>query len=271
MSAKGSYDPRRAGLAAEVERLEAQAALAWPAEERLLRGLGVAGAVLELGCGSGALLERLQALAGRLVAVEPDAELAALARTRVPDAEVLTGQAEALPLSERSVDAAVARYVLQHLPDPAAALRELARVLRPGGVLAAIEVDGLLWGLAEPTFPEVAAVQAKVWRAQCGRGGNRTIGRRLPRLLREAGFVDVRLQLYSYGSFEHGLDAFDVHLHPAQLEPALADGTIGADEFETVRSAYERFRADRDAYVVLVGLVVSGRVPSKNSPTVDSS
>lgn len=271
MAAEGSYDPRRAGLGTEVERLEAQAALAWPAEEPLLRALGIAGAVLEVGCGPGALLERLEPLATRLLAVEPDAELAALARARVPAAEVLAGRAEALPLADGSVDAAVARYVFQHLPDPAAAARELARVLRPGGVLAAIEVDGPLWGLAEPSFPEVAAVEAKVWRAQRGRGGDRMVGRQLPRLLRAAGFAEVRLRLYSYGSLEHGLDAFDVHLHPSRLEPALADGTIAAADLAVARAAYERFRADPDAYVVLAGLFVSGRLPSRNSPTVDSS
>ncbi len=271
MAADSAYDPRRAGLDAELARLEAQAALAWPAEERLLRELGVGGDVLDVGCGPGAVLARLRPIAERLVGVEPDAELAALAHARVPDAEVLAGRAEELPLPDGSFDAAVARYVFQHLHDPAAAASELARVLRPGGIVAAIEVDGQLWGIAEPSFPEVAAVQAKVWRAQRDRGGDRSVGRRLPAILREAGFADVRMTAYSYSSHELGLDAFDVHLHPSQLGAALAEGIITDADMETAQTAYERFRADPDAYVLLTGLVASGRLPSRNSPTVDSS
>jgi SAM-dependent methyltransferase len=246
-------------MTTEVERLEGQAALAWPAEKRVLEELGVGGTVLEVGCGPGALLERLQELADTLVAVEPDPEFAALARARVPEAEILDGRAEMLPLDHATVDAAVLRYVFQHLADPATAARELRRVIRPGGVLAAIEVDAQLWGIAEPTFPEVAAIHAKVWLSQRERGGDRSVGRRLPAILREAGFGDVGIQVYGYSSTELGLDAFDVHLDPAQLEPHIADGTITPAEYAAAVGAYRRFRADPDAFVLLTGLVVSGQ------------
>jgi ubiquinone/menaquinone biosynthesis C-methylase UbiE len=243
----------------EVERLEAQAALAWPAEKRVLEAIGVGGTVLEIGCGPGAFLERLRELTDALVAVEPNPEYAELARKRVPEADVIEGRAESLPLQHATVDAAVARYVFQHVGDPATVARELRRVLRPGGVLAAIEVDGQLWGIAEPSSPEVAAIHAKVWLAQRERTGDRMVGRRLPAILREAGFVDVRVDVYSVSSLELGLDAFDVHLDPAQLEPALEDGTITAGELATAIGAYRRFRADPDAFVLLTGIVVSGR------------
>lgn len=275
--AERSYDPRRGpgGVEAEVERLEAQAALSWPEEARLLRELGLrdGATVLDVGCGPGAVLARLRELVpgAALVGVEPDPELAALARARVPGAEILEGTAERLPLADDSVDFAVARYVFQHLPDPAAAARELRRVLRPGGTLAAIEVDGQLWGLAEPSFPEVAEIHAKVWLAQRGRGGDRMVGRRLPRILAGAGFEDVVVRLYGSSSDEHGLDAFAVHLDPEPYVEHVEAGTISLAEYAALQRAYRRFRADPTAYVVLAGLVVAGRLPSRNSPTVDSS
>lgn len=260
-----SYDPRRGpGLDAEVDRLEAQAALAWREEARLLRELGVdrAGTVVEVGCGSGALLARLRELApeARLTGVEPDGDLRALARARVPAAEVVDGSAEALPLADGSADAVVLRFVLQHLADPVAALREARRVLRPGGLAVAIEVDGALWGLAQPSWPEVQAVQAKAWAAQARRGGDRMIGRRLPRLLAAAGFAEPELRLYAYHSDDLGLDAFAPLLDPAStLEQALADGAISLADYGVAVSGYRRFRADPDAFVLLAGLLACGR------------
>ena len=81
----------------------------------------------------------------------------------------------------------------------------------------------------------------------------------------------MRTTVYSYSSHEHGLDAFDAHLHPSQYEPALADGTITPADFAVLVAAHERFRADPDAYVALCGLVVSARLPSRNSPTAGSA
>jgi ubiquinone/menaquinone biosynthesis C-methylase UbiE len=260
-----SYDPRRgAGLDAEVDRLEAQAALAWHEEARLLGELGVdrAATLVEVGCGSGALLARLHGLApsAELVGVEPDGELRDLAVAHVPSADVVDGAADALPLADASADAVVLRFVLQHLADPVAALREARRVLRPGGVVVAIEVDGALWGLAQPSRPEVQAVQAKAWAAQARRGGNRMIGRRLHRLLAAAGFAEPELRLYGYHSDDLGLDAFAPLLDPAStLAQAVADGAITLADYGVAVDAYRRFRADPNAFVLLAGLLAFAR------------
>jgi SAM-dependent methyltransferase len=247
-----------------VARLEQQAELAWASERRLLAELGLCDgqAVLELGCGSGALLARLAAWlpGGRLLGVEPDAELAAAARTRVPGAKIVAGEATSIPLEDNSVDFALARFVFQHLPDPTAAAGELQRVLRPGGTLAVIEVDGELWGLAQPSFPRAAQVHAKAWASLRARGGDRMIGRRLTTILAAAGYADVDLRLYGYHSDALGLDAFAPILDPAQsLTPFVEDGTITPGEFGLALEAYRRFRADPDAFVLLVGLIAAGR------------
>jgi SAM-dependent methyltransferase len=253
------------GFEAEIARLEVQAGLAWPQEARILSsvGLGDAGSVLDIGCGSGANLERLaeSAPGARLVGVEPDERLRKLASERVARAEVLAGSAEALPLADGSVEFATARYVFQHLADPERAAREALRVLRPAGTLAAIEVDGELWGIVQPHFPEAAEVQRMAWLAQRDRGGDRMIGRRLWRILSAAGFTDLSLQLFAYHSDDLGLDAFAPMIDPSGLLPLVERGVIGPVDYARAVHAYGRFRADPAAFVLLAGMVVSGRAP----------
>jgi SAM-dependent methyltransferase len=262
-----SYDPDLigGGFEGELARLEAQARLAWPQEAALLEtlGFGAARAVLEIGCGSGAHLKRLAGAApnAELIGIEPDERLRALAAERVPRARLLDGTAEALPLADDSVDFAVARYVFQHVTDPARVAQEALRVLRPGGTLATIEVDGELWGIAQPRFREVQAAHEKAWRAQRGRGGNRMIGRRLWRILAAAGFTDLSLQLFGYHSDELGLDAFAPLIDPAGLQPLVEAGVVGTFDYARAVHGYERFRADPDPFVLLVGLLISGRKP----------
>lgn len=261
----GSYDPRAmaGGVAGELHRLEIQAGLGWREEARLLAELGLVDGqrVLELGCGSGALLHRLRALlpASALTGVDADAELLGHARERVPDASLVQADASDLPLPDASADVAIARLLFQHVADPVAVAREARRVLAPGGTLAAIEVDGELWGVATPHEPELAAIHAKAWSAQTRRGGDRYIGRRLWRILTAAGYRDVSVRPYAYHSDELGLDAFGDLISPAALAPLLADGTLSPDEYAIAVRGYQRFRASPDAFVMLVGFVVAGR------------
>ena len=262
-----SYEPDRmqGGFDGEVARLEVQARLAWPQEARILTSLGLTTArdLLEIGCGSGAHLERLAAAApdARVTGVEPDERLRALALDLVPRAQVVAGTAEALPLESGSVDFAVARYVFQHVADPDFAAGEALRVLRPGGTLAAIEVDGELWGLVQPRFPEARAAHEKAWLAQTQRGGDRTIGRRLWRIFRAAGLTDLSLQLFAYHSDDLGLDAFAPLIDPSSLLPLVEAGVVGTLDYARAVHGYECFRADPSAFVLLAGLVVSGRAP----------
>lgn len=99
--------------------------------------------VADLGCGTGAVAASLAPLVHRVVAVDDSAAMLAVCRGRLagfPNVEVLEGQLESLPLETASVDAATAILVLHHLPDPAKALGEVARVLRPTGRLVVVDM-----------------------------------------------------------------------------------------------------------------------------------
>jgi len=90
---------------------------------------------LDLGTGSGGWLPALSELAERVVAVEPDAEVAALARGR-GGAQVIVAGATQLPFADDVCELVTAFDVLEHLEDDLGALREVRRVLAPGGILA---------------------------------------------------------------------------------------------------------------------------------------
>jgi ubiquinone/menaquinone biosynthesis C-methylase UbiE len=95
--------------------------------------------VLELGCGDGRAFEHYGPRVERVLAVEPDPVAREAAAQRARDAavpiEVVDGGAEALPVEDGAFDAAVVLWVLCTVPDPAATLHELRRVLVPGGEL----------------------------------------------------------------------------------------------------------------------------------------
>jgi SAM-dependent methyltransferase len=93
--------------------------------------------VLDAGCGPGWASERIRdELGASVVAIDQSERMVELSRARGVDARV--GDAQALPFADGSFDAALAAWMLYHVPDLDRALAELARVLRPGGRLVAV-------------------------------------------------------------------------------------------------------------------------------------
>ena len=99
--------------------------------------------VLDVGCGPGALTAELASRAGAqaVSAVEPSASFAAAVQERLPEVDVRRGAAERLPFPDDAFDAAMAQLVVHFMADPVAGLREMGRVTRPGGVVAACVWD----------------------------------------------------------------------------------------------------------------------------------
>lgn len=117
--------------------------------------------LLDLAAGTGKLTESLLRLPGaRVVAVEPDPAMIAQLRTLLPATDSRTGTAEDIPLPDASVDAVLVGQAW-HWFDPRLALPEVARVLRPGGVLAA------LWNSEDTSAAWIAGFrEANGWEQQ---------------------------------------------------------------------------------------------------------
>lgn len=102
--------------------------------------------VLDVGCGPGGLAGELADRVGaaNVAAIDPAPQFVAACQERLPDADVREGAAEELPWEDSSFDAALSCLVLAFMRDPDAGVREMARVTRPGGTVAAC-----MWDIAE--------------------------------------------------------------------------------------------------------------------------
>lgn len=99
--------------------------------------------VADIGCGTGNAPEHLASHVKRVIAVDqsqPMLDAAAKRLSRFDNVEFRHGSAEALPIDDGSIDAAVCVLVLHHLDDPVVALREMRRVLKPGGVTLIVDM-----------------------------------------------------------------------------------------------------------------------------------
>lgn len=134
----------------------------------LLDGLPVGGRLLDVGCGTGDLVRAARDAGHDAIGVEPDPEMAALAGALLGEGVVVGGLPD-LPHATDSFDVVVANFVLNHVDDPLAGARELARVAAPGAV-----VRTTIWGTTPPP-------QAVMWGALLDEvGADRPPSPRLP-------------------------------------------------------------------------------------------
>jgi demethylmenaquinone methyltransferase/2-methoxy-6-polyprenyl-1,4-benzoquinol methylase len=171
--------------------------------------------VLDVATGTGAVARELLAQRGcAVVGVDQSPEMLAEARRRLPSGVTLVeADAESLPFPDASFDALTFTYLLRYVSDPATTLRELARVVRPGGTVA-----GLEFGVPRGTWRPFWELYVRVGLPLAGRviaGGWATVGdflgpsirrfyeqwpeERLLGLWRDAGVGDVRSRRLSLG------------------------------------------------------------------------
>ncbi len=184
---------------------------------------------IDVGCGPGALTTELVGRVGaaNVTAVDPSESFVVAAQERHPQVDVRRASAEALPFDDDMFDAALAQLVVHFMADPVAGLREMARVVRPGGVVAACVWDheggagplSLFWRAVhefDPSAPDEAGL------AGASEG-------HLVALFHEAGLAQVDGELLTVSvemsSFDEWWEPFTLGVGPAgayvsSLEPA---------------------------------------------------
>ena len=181
---------------------------------------GARDTVLDVATGTAAVARALVRRRGcNVVGIDQSAEMLEEARRRIAAAgaadriELVEGDAQSLPFEDARFDALTVTYLLRYVDDPAAQLRELARVVRPGGTLAMLEF-GVPQGLARPAWDAWVGIGLPGAGRAIG-GGWAEVGSFLgpsivdfyarwpvPRLLdawRDAGVTDVRARRLSLG------------------------------------------------------------------------
>lgn len=159
--------------------------------------------VLDVGCGPGSLT------CGMAAAVAPDgavtgvdggesqieAARAEATRQRLENISFEKADAYALPFGANAFDLVHAHALLEHLARPVEALREMARVLAPGGHLAVCSPD---WGsfLLAPPDDGAEAARRRYEEIQRGNGGDVHAGRKLGAWAKEAGFEEIRMEAH---------------------------------------------------------------------------
>jgi SAM-dependent methyltransferase len=204
-----------------------------------LAGVARGQRAVDVGCGPGALTAELVDRLGaeHVAAVDPSEPFVAAARERYPGVDVREATAEALPFEDGAFDAALAQLVVHFMSDPAGGLREMARVTRSGGVVAACVWD--LAGGRAPISPLWAAAHQLDPNAmdESGLPGGRA--GHLAELLAAAGLRDVESTELTSGvehaTFEDWWAPFELGVGPAGAYVASLDDSRRATLREACR------------------------------------
>jgi ubiquinone/menaquinone biosynthesis C-methylase UbiE len=150
-----------------------------------LAGVRPGDRVLDVGCGTGLLTAELASVVGgdRVSAVDPSEPFVEASRRRVPAADVRLAVAEALPFDDGGFDCALSQLVVNFMTDPDAGVREMRRVTRPGGTVAACVWDyagemtllRTFWDAAIAVDPAVAPLDEGVSMSYCEPGSLRAL------------------------------------------------------------------------------------------------
>ena len=224
--------------------------------------------VLDVGCGPGTITVDLakRVAPGHVIGVDRERTVIdeATASSQLDDSgsvEFRTADAYSLPFDDESFDVVHVHQVLQHLTDPVAALVEMRRVLRKGGILAARESDygAFVWAPADPMLDRWLGLYHDVARHN---GAEADAGRYLPGWANEAGFGTVKTTSSTWTFVEEDERTWWGELWAERVtvsflaEQAVGYGLSTAEELEAIGRSWGRWAAADNGLFVLLHVEV---------------
>jgi SAM-dependent methyltransferase len=182
----------------------------------------------------------------------------------VGDVSFRSGDVYALGFPDASFDVVHAHQVLQHLTDPVAALREMRRVIRPGGLLAVRDSDygAKFWAPAEPMLDRWMALYHDVTRAN---GAEADAGRHLPSWVRTAGFAEIEVSssTWTFADPETTRWWGELWADRTQMssfaEQALSYGLSNSAELASIAAGWRKWSTTPGAFIIIIGVEVLAR------------
>lgn len=228
--------------------------------------------ILDVGCGPGNITAELASRVGsaKVIGIDLSKEVIARAKSEFEslDRENLSfdvGDVYGLDFSDGCFDVVYAHQVLQHLSDPVAALGEMRRVLKPGGLLAVRDADysAFVWLPGDPVLTHWLEVYQQITAKN---HANADAGRHLATWVRAAGFDELEasssnwtFQTPEERAWWGGLWADRVRLSDF-AQQAIEYGVATDDELELMAQAFQRWANDpKGVFVVVHGEILARR------------
>jgi len=217
--------------------------------------------LLDVGAGPGTITADLAGLVapGRVTALEVDAATLEITRAEVDrrgltTIDFATGDVQALDFPDDTFDVVHAHQVLQHVGDPVAALREMRRVTRPGGIVAVRDGDyaGFTWYPAVPALSDWLDLYERVAR---GNGGEPDAGRHLLAWAHAAGFTDVTATSSTWCFADPQDRAWWGGMWAERVRSsdfgrtAVRTGAAGEDDLRAIADGWTAWAADPDGWL----------------------
>ncbi|OEI73477.1 methyltransferase type 11 [Bacillus subtilis] len=261
MNSSGSYHIADIAnsIEGEINRLKAQVDLFWANEWKHYQSHGLTGAkdVIELGSGPGFLLEKLLTHIphANVTGLEIDRLLVDYAtdylkKEKQSRWQVYEGDIIQTGMEDNTFDFAISRLVLEHLPEPIKAIKEIYRILKPGGKVILVDND---FEMHIMTYPHVSGLR-ELYDAYCqarfAEGGNPKIGRELPQILKDGGFTNVQFDIVNAHSTILGDEMFFQSEGVGIPYKLVQDGFLSSKDLGKISVSWRKMVQDKHHAIV---------------------